>query len=335
MPESEPAELNVWSFHSVKGGVGKTTLSVLVARHLAERGERVLVVDLDLTGTSVADGLALRAPIWDEPARRRSLNHPPDRRDPVGDRLFGSRARTPNDPPFLNDFLLREQEVDWNVNEAHPEALAWSLPDEDPLADRLFILPSSAFPSDLDRVLALLYDEPFSAWVESRLEWLLDALLATSDFRHVVIDTPPCIPGISRAVLSAAMRLGRDVKVRLSDDGPNPPALWSASVRWFPWLVASEDRQDLRALERWLAEHDAEELSRLGVVVNRATLTIEQVLGKLQGGDPDGPTQLERSAFHRLRCPLVRVPSTGAAQLFSLAGPSEGAPLPLHELVAK
>lgn len=335
MPEDALAELNVWSFHSVKGGVGKTTLSVLVARHLAERGERVLVVDLDLTGTSLADGLALRAPVWDDPEGRRLLTRPPDRREAIGDRLFGSRERTPASPPFLNDFLLREQDEDWTVDEAHPEAFAWSLPEDDALADRLFVVPSSAFPSDLDRVLALLYDEPFSAWAESRLEWLLDALLSKTGFRHVVIDTPPCIPGISRAVLSAAMRLGREPKVRLSEDGPNPPALWSASVRWSPWLVASEDRQDLRALERWLAEHDADELSRLGVVVNRGTVSIAQVLGTLRGGDPDGPTPVGTSVFERLGRPLVSVSSTGAARLFSLASPPDESPLALDGLVSR
>jgi chromosome partitioning protein len=43
---------NVISFINAKGGVGKTTLSVNVAGGLAERGHRVLLVDLDPQGSS-------------------------------------------------------------------------------------------------------------------------------------------------------------------------------------------------------------------------------------------------------------------------------------------
>ena len=41
------------TFFGVKGGVGRSTALVAVARHLAERGERVLVVDLDLESPGV------------------------------------------------------------------------------------------------------------------------------------------------------------------------------------------------------------------------------------------------------------------------------------------
>ena len=56
--------MNGWSFHSVKGGVGKSTLSTRCALALARKRpeRRVYLVDLDLTGTSLADGLPLRAP---------------------------------------------------------------------------------------------------------------------------------------------------------------------------------------------------------------------------------------------------------------------------------
>lgn len=332
MPDAAPADLKVWSYHSVKGGVGKTTLSLLTARALAQRGEQVLVVDLDLTGTSLADGLALRAPTWADPEGRTALTRRPDDWLPREEGIR-KRARDPEDPPFLNDFLLRTQNAAWTREEAHPEALAWKLPADDALADRLMVLPSSAFPADLEQVLALLYDEPFSAWAESRLEWLLDAVLEKTTIRHVVIDTPPCIPGISRAVLSAAMRLGRDTKLRLSDDGELPPALWAARVQWLPWLVTSEDRQDLRALERWLAEHDADEVGRLGVVINRFTTGKDQVLGWLRGGDVDGPMPLP-SPLERVEPRLVAIEATGAARLFSVAGPSDGAPVAIDRLIA-
>src|SRR5688572_6722323 len=58
--------LRCYSFHSVKGGVGKSTLAVLTALTLARRpGARVTLIDMDLTGTSLADALRLEAPAWD------------------------------------------------------------------------------------------------------------------------------------------------------------------------------------------------------------------------------------------------------------------------------
>src|SRR5580698_1045668 len=54
-------------FCSAKGGVGKSTLAIACARLLAEASRTVVLIDADLTGTSLADGLCLCAP---EVARR-------------------------------------------------------------------------------------------------------------------------------------------------------------------------------------------------------------------------------------------------------------------------
>src|SRR5688500_17844850 len=48
-------------FCSVKGGVGKSTLATTCAKLLAGSGRAPLLVDADLTGTSLADGLRLCA----------------------------------------------------------------------------------------------------------------------------------------------------------------------------------------------------------------------------------------------------------------------------------
>ncbi|HSP81445.1 MAG TPA: P-loop NTPase, partial [Myxococcaceae bacterium] len=74
--------LRCYSFHSVKGGVGKSTLSVLTALGLAQRGGRpVTLIDMDLTGTSLADVLPLEAPAWDSVALEEKL---PLLRPPTG-----------------------------------------------------------------------------------------------------------------------------------------------------------------------------------------------------------------------------------------------------------
>jgi hypothetical protein len=45
------------TFFGIKGGVGRSTALVAVARHLAEQGERVLVIDLDLESPGVTTSL--------------------------------------------------------------------------------------------------------------------------------------------------------------------------------------------------------------------------------------------------------------------------------------
>lgn len=55
--------IHIHAFCSVKGGVGKSTLATATAKLLARRPDRrVVLIDADMTGTSLADGLRLRAP---------------------------------------------------------------------------------------------------------------------------------------------------------------------------------------------------------------------------------------------------------------------------------
>ncbi len=112
------SRLHCFSFHSVKGGVGKSTLSTFTACALAyEHPEaQVFLVDMDLTGTSLADVLPLEAPRWegvgpDEPL---DLLQRPDgfcsRLD--SRKRMKTRGLSPSDStvatgvPFLNDYLL-------------------------------------------------------------------------------------------------------------------------------------------------------------------------------------------------------------------------------------
>ena len=46
-----------WTLYSVKGGVGRSTTAAVLARHLARKGERVLVVDLDLESPGLSSAM--------------------------------------------------------------------------------------------------------------------------------------------------------------------------------------------------------------------------------------------------------------------------------------
>ena len=109
-----PRKITLHVFASAKGGVGKSSLAVACAKLIAQGRDRLpVVIDADMTGTSLADGMRLLAPDatlrsdgtidieagptgrflpLDEVKRRRRL-----RRD--------SRDKRGLPPPFLNDAL--------------------------------------------------------------------------------------------------------------------------------------------------------------------------------------------------------------------------------------
>jgi hypothetical protein len=248
------AQLRCFSFHSVKGGVGKSTLATLAARWLAEQtpDEPVWLVDMDLTGTSLADVLPLEAPAWEDGAL--PLQQPPTAHLTVEESRAGAELRSDGeDPafvPYLNDYLLYARKGWQEDQDPPPNHLAWRWAKG---PENLRILPSSALPNDLAHILPVIFREDEAAFIEARLEWFLAALAEPDRRVTVVFDTPPTIPGLSRSVLSLAHRLTEEPKGFLSKDGGMPSRLEAAQVDFRAFLVTSLDEQDLRAMARWLA----------------------------------------------------------------------------------
>ncbi|MBI4819043.1 MAG: P-loop NTPase [Deltaproteobacteria bacterium] len=319
--------VRVASFHSVKGGVGKSTLAVLAAAQLARASEtqRVWLVDLDLTGTSLADVLPLEAPDLAGTSRAFDLRAPDwsgaylsveETRARIDERENEPRPDSydrANAVPFLNDyFMFATPTSSHDVPIRHFE---WRLHAGPP---NLSVLPSSALPVDLDHTVPLVYDEDHSAFIEARLEWMLDDIIGTtpeSNEISLVFDTPPSIPGLSRAVLSLAFRLSRGRKVALAEDDFIPPKLENAEVVWSVFFVSTPDTQDLRAAARWLGRIPEENKDIVTVLLNRFP--------------PGDPAQLRREIEERLAeyaSPLLEkyrsVGESSALQLFRTASPT-------------
>ncbi len=268
--------LKCYSFHSVKGGVGKSALSTMTALAEAARGADTLLMDMDLTGTSLSDVLDLVPPRFTEEEGVLQLLDAPagfltreDAARAIDARRAAREGASAVGAPFLNDYLLFET-PSWD--EARdiddPTALGWRM---EGAPDTLRVLPSSALPRDLERILPLVFDEERAAFLEGRLEYLLDALVPDSGERVLVIDTPPTIPGLSRAVLSLAIRLGGAGEKRaLAEDGELPGRLAGADIRWQAFIVSTMDWQDVRAASRWLALLRDEEHDVVRWLVNRA-----------------------------------------------------------------
>jgi hypothetical protein len=328
-------KLRCYSFHSVKGGVGKSTLSTFVAYGLARQGHDVVLIDLDLTGTSLSDVLALEAPRWAEDTI--------DLRSSPGAGFFDRattleriRERDPQEMmklrvPFLNDFLLWS-DPDWSTeHDVVPGALSWRVQGG---PGNLAVIPSSALPADLERIIPVIFDEEHAAFLEARIEVLLDALVPAQGERVVVIDTPPTVPGLSRSVMSLALRLGREPKRALADDEYIPERLGANPVTWQIGMVVSRDRQDLRAAERWLALVEGMDDGLFKLIVNRVPSgEIEQIRAEIFGGSlgPGGGVAPSFPTLSNFGDPLL-VPEHSGLQFFQREGTL---PTDIAELLAE
>lgn len=260
--------LTVHAFCSVKGGVGKSTLAVVCARLLAARGRTPVLLDCDLTGTSLADGLALRAPRvalrddgtmdLDAVASRSALTVEETRQLRAARSDAGGPALP---PPYLNDLLDRDRSV-------HIGALLWRHEPDDGVR----YLPSSSIHHDVVRSLRWFAAEPFD-WAQ-RLAWLLDDLARqTPELTDIIVDLPPGVWGFAHEtlVLLSTLALGSPL--------PDGFPAWHAgpfSWRTNPLLVTGGDRNDLLPALEYLGRH-RRQLPTLQPVVNRAAEGIEVI----------------------------------------------------------
>lgn len=184
--------LTIHAYASVKGGVGKSSLAVVSALHLARQGRGVVILDADLTGSSLGDGLALRAP-------RVTLNKDgvPDLSEkPTGEFLTWEETKAARQkrlyslysgclpPPYLNDVLaLQSQER----GECTLGSVLWQHADE----PRLRVLPSSSLRKDVLVALGWIYREEHLRF-GYRMGHILYALLKQIEgLDDIVIDLPP------------------------------------------------------------------------------------------------------------------------------------------------
>lgn len=291
--------LRGFSFHSVKGGVGKSTLATACAIGMAHtRSTPVVLIDMDLTGTSLADVLMLEAPEWEafEGSLYEAMLSAPkgfSDRDAtwrrIDDRRSASSAYTSDAPPYLNDYLRYQPPITAAPDEdAHPRSLLWRFSGA---PDNLQVIPSSALPDDVEAIMPLVFSEDQSAFLQGRLEFLIDALIKDAQERGhdeltLIFDTPPTIPGLSRAVLSLALRLDRPTKLPLVSGDHLPFDLEEAKVDWNACLVMTQDLQDQRALLRWFdkIKQDEDPGSCLRLIVNRVTGDESQIRARLNPG---------------------------------------------------
>lgn len=242
--------------HSLRGGAGRTTLALRKAR---ESGPGTVLIETDLTGTSLCDVLPLRAPdLGSLPDEALKLTSKPRSWYSTAESRARMELRHRSAPwglPFLNDWLLFTPEQDARAGDARAEALLWM---EDP-DQGLRIIPASPLPQD-QLATQVFNDEPHTGFVESRLEFLVAALLGTG-VSTLVFDTGRGLRGVPGAVLSLALRLAS--KQPLSEGGILPKVLERTPMDVEVLLLCADDRP---AIDRWLAYCTEAERPRVTVV---------------------------------------------------------------------
>lgn len=278
----------IHAFCSAKGGVGKSTLAVACAKLLAAGGRRCVLIDADLTGTSLADGLRLCAPdVVLKPDGSADLEAAPrgylDRETTLKRRAGRERAgrsSEPLPPPFLNDALLHGHERwldgEGALDECNITAIMWRHERD----DGVLYVPSSPLRPDIRVALGWLYYEERHAWIQ-RMAWLLDGMVqqmpALTDF---VLDLPPGLFGFADEVLSLLSHLDAGIPLP-----PGYPETWGAGGEGWrarPFLVTTPDRNDLAVALRYFLERRTDLPSLTPLINNRVNEPIEEIVEDLR-----------------------------------------------------
>jgi hypothetical protein len=282
--------VDLYLYASVKGGVGKSTLAVVTAKLLASQARHPVVVDADLLGSSLADGLELCAPVVDEKDGAPDYGAPPTGRwhDLQQTRALREQRKqwwahqgpSPSPvalaPAFLNDAILYSY-TNPTTPECRVDAMLWRHATDDGVR----YLPSSPLRDDAMRIAPLASgDPPHFAWTR-RFAWLLDALVEHDEkITDIIVDLPPGTWGLAHETLVLASKLGAPL--------PKGYPQWHTQLRWrvIPTLVTTPDRNDrLLAIEYWLMARD--KIPALRVVMNRASEASAKLRAEIRGDLPE------------------------------------------------
>lgn len=237
--------LQLHVFASAKGGVGKTTLALACAKLAAAEGRRVALLDLDMTGSAISDGLRILAPDLpvDSDGHLSLATTPRDRwlsREETVRRRWRRLARpgTRRWLPFLNDAFAPDGAPDCSDLDTH--ALRWRADPEDGIG----YWPSSALLPDVQDAVNFQFYQDAIAW-PARLSWFIWRLVEQDpDLDTLIFDLPPGLFGFGYTGLSMAAKLARPSAVP-KEYGFSP--IIEAGFSWsvHPWLVCSPDHNDL------------------------------------------------------------------------------------------
>lgn len=162
----------IYSIHSQKGGVGKTSVAIAIAGlENLEKGRNVIIVDADLTGTSLDD-------LWKNGRKRRVK--------------------------YLNELLLSTP-IDFRSNTSTIDKLQSFIFEIDRTSVKY--LPSSPLFHDVSQIIPLISQEDHLQFFCCRLKEISQRLF--EKFDTIIFDSSPGLFGISKSLIES---IGGDAK---------------------------------------------------------------------------------------------------------------------------
>lgn len=278
-----PRKIRVHLFCSVKGGVGRSTLAVICAKLLASLGRVPVVLDCDLTGTSLADGLNLRPPqVALEEDGAMDLVAPPSELPFHSAEMYRTLRRRreqmifeegdhskwkdrPLPPPYINDavhfaFMYLEP--------VRMDSLLWRMEPD----DGVLYFPSSSAQEDVLQTAEWFYtDKPFE--FAKALMMTMNAMAQQMPrITDIIIDLPPGIWGFPHEALVLAHSLMKDPFLKQTTLDTPELIYWEPN----PFMVSSRDPNDFVPALEYIARH-SDKLPMLKPLVNRANEGLEAV----------------------------------------------------------
>ncbi len=229
-----PDSLNLVSIHSHKGGVGKTTLAAVLAAALAQRGQEVCLLDLDLLAPALATVLGVEDP---------GLG--------IGEFLFLMRDDKGKEPRgYRPEEVCRKVGLPW--------AGAGDL--------GVWLVPGHADYELARSAQSYLMAEERSGLLEARLEILLEGLRKKLGITTFVLDLAPSLFGMSGAVLRLAARRNQSV---ILVSTPTYADLRGTQVMLNEMFEAMQEAKDNDSAGEQEVERRSSSLPRMAFLLNR------------------------------------------------------------------
>lgn len=229
---NEPAEsgkyIKLYTIHSQKGGVGKTSVAIAIAGlEAVYNGKKVLLIDADLTGTSLADIKAFEG------------------------------LKLNDNSKYFNDLILASPErflSATSIKAGNKDLLKYLC--EYPLRGlglgSIHVSPGSPFYKDILPIIPLISQEDHLHFFAQRMEDIIVAAIY-KEFDVIIIDHPPGLYGVSWASLIICLE---NSKVNTSGESSRLLSILGMKnlnkIKSQAILVTTPDRADHTALVHFL-----------------------------------------------------------------------------------
>ena len=166
----------IYTLHSQKGGVGKTSIAIAIAGLAAiHNDKKTLIIDADFTGTSFLD---IPDMIVD------------DKKEYFNDFILAKPSEFEKYTPITSD------ETNEKIKETRKK-FCWNVPDGD---GKIFCMPGSALVKDMKKIIPLIAQEDHLRFFRHRLEDIL-VTATMAGFEVIIIDHSPGLLGLSKSSL--------------------------------------------------------------------------------------------------------------------------------------